>query len=392
MQTVQQSSILKMIFSNTGLLVIALITSLLIANSNYNDAFETFLQTIIGFNIGNIHLKYNVITWMNDGLMAIFFLMVGLEIKKELLEGQLSSVKKASLPILAAIGGAVLPALIYYFINKGTPTQNGWGIPMATDIAFALAVITALKDKVPSSLKVFLAALAIVDDLLAIIVIALFYSTGLHFDYLMMGLGVFIIQLICNRLGIKNLLVYLVLGSIMWYCIHHSGIHATIAGVLTAMAIPLRVASSSISPLEKLEHTLNIPVNYIIIPLFALFNTNIKFESEMLDGLQQPLGLGIILGLLIGKSVGIFSTCFIATRLKIATMPEGANWKQIFGVGILGGIGFTMSIFVALLSFNEPHHIAAAKFCILIGSVMAAIIGYILLTLFRQKTLHKKIG
>lgn len=319
--------------------------------------------------------------------MAIFFLLVGLEIKRELVEGELSSPKKALLPILAAVGGAILPALIYLFINKGLPTEHGWGIPMATDIAFALAVITLLGNRVPASLKIFLAALAIVDDLLAILVIALFYSGDLHYNYLFIALGIFAFLLGLNYFGVKKIWAYLIPGVFIWYFIHHSGIHATIAGVLVALTLPTN-ATDDESPLEKLEHILSSPVNFIIIPLFAIANTNITIHSEMVGGLTTALGIGIIGGLLVGKSIGILGISFIATKLKLCTLPEGANWKHIFGVGLLGGIGFTMSIFVSILAFTDPMLIEEAKFAVLIGSLFSGAIGY----LFLASIGNKKMG
>lgn len=366
--------------SNIGgiLLFICVILSLIVANSPLADSFSTLLNTTVGFETDHIQLNYSVLLWINDGLMAIFFLLVGLEIKRELVEGELSSPKKALLPILAAVGGAILPALIYLYINKGLPTEHGWGIPMATDIAFALAVITLLGNRVPASLKIFLAALAIVDDLLAILVIALFYSGDLHYNYLFIALGIFAFLLLLNFFGVKKIWAYLIPGVFIWYFIHHSGIHATIAGVLVALSLPTN-ATDDESPLEKLEHILTSPVNFIIIPLFAIANTNITIQSEMVHGLTTALGIGIIGGLVVGKSVGILGISFIATKLKLCTLPEGANWKHIFGVGLLGGIGFTMSIFVSILAFTDPMLIEEAKFAVLIGSLFSGAIGYLFL-------------
>lgn len=366
--------------SNIGgiLLFICVILSLIVANSPLAYSFSTLLNTTVGFETDHIQLNYSVLLWINDGLMAIFFLLVGLEIKRELVEGELSSPKKALLPILAAVGGAILPALIYLYINKGLPTEHGWGIPMATDIAFALAVITLLGNRVPASLKIFLAALAIVDDLLAILVIALFYSGDLHYNYLFIALGIFAFLLLLNFFGVKKIWAYLIPGVFIWYFIHHSGIHATIAGVLVALSLPTN-ATDDESPLEKLEHILTSPVNFIIIPLFAIANTNITIQSEMVHGLTTALGIGIIGGLVVGKSVGILGISFIATKLKLCTLPEGANWKHIFGVGLLGGIGFTMSIFVSILAFTDPMLIEEAKFAVLIGSLFSGAIGYLFL-------------
>jgi NhaA family Na+:H+ antiporter len=371
---------LKSSFAGGIILFSCVILALIVANTSlYNDVMG-FLNREVGFENGNVHLKYSWLLWLNDGLMAIFFLLVGLEIKREIVEGELSSPSKAILPILAAVGGALLPAVIYFVLNQGSDTANGWGIPMATDIAFALAVITLLGNKVPASLKIFLAALAIVDDLLAILVIAIFYSNGIHATYLFIALGIFLFLILLNKLGVKAIWAYIIPGLFIWYFVHHSGIHATIAGVLVAMTLPTTVGAEE-SPLEKLEHLLTKPVNFIIIPLFAFANTLIPIHGEMIGGLTSKLGIGIILGLIAGKSIGIFLICFVAKKLKIAQLPEGAGWKQIFGVGLLGGIGFTMSIFISILSFDDVILIEEAKFAVLIASLCAGLLGYIVLSL-----------
>jgi len=374
------------------ILITCVLVSLFIANTSFGIGFEKFLETELGFNTESIHLKYPILLWINDGLMAIFFLMVGLEIKRELVEGELSSFKKASLPIFAALGGVIVPATIYYLLNKGTETAAGWGIPMATDIAFAIAIITMLGKKVPASLKIFLAALAIVDDLMAILVIAVFYSSDLHYTYLLYAGGIFAFLLVLNKLGVKNLAAYIIPGIFIWYFVHHSGVHATIAGVLTAFAIPTNPVARE-SPLEKLEHILVNPVNFIIMPMFALANTNIRFESGMIDGLTTTLGMGIILGLVVGKPLGISVLTWIAVKLGICSMPTGARWSHIIGVGMLGGIGFTMSVFIALLSFPGLLLILSeAKFSILTGSVLSGILGFMLLNaLSKRNVSHKEI-
>ncbi len=370
---------LKSSFAGGIILFSCVILALIVANTSLYASVMEFLNREVGFESGYIHLKYSWLLWLNDGLMAIFFLLVGLEIKREIVEGELSSPSKAILPILAAVGGALLPAIIYFVLNQGTGTANGWGIPMATDIAFALAVITLLGNKVPASLKIFLAALAIVDDLLAILVIAIFYSNGIHATYLFIALGIFLFLVVLNKLGVKAIWAYLIPGLFIWYFVHHSGIHATIAGVLVAMTLPTTPDAEE-SPLEKLEHLLTKPVNFIIIPLFAFANTLIPIHGEMIGGLTSKLGIGIILGLIAGKSIGIFLICFIAKKLKIAQLPEGAGWKQIFGVGLLGGIGFTMSIFISILSFDDSMLIEEAKFAVLIASLCAGLLGYVVLS------------
>lgn len=367
------------------ILLICVIISLFIANSGWSEGFKEILNLELGFNTASLHLKYPILLWINDGLMAIFFLLVGLEIKREIIEGELSSFSQASLPVLAAIGGVAVPALIYFFFNNGDlHTSKGWGIPMATDIAFALGILSLLGNKVPSGLKIFLAALAIVDDLIAILVIALFYSSELNFVYLGYAGALFVLLIIFNRMGIKNLLFYLVPGVVIWYFIHHSGIHATIAGVLVAITLPTNEEDTD-SPLEKLEHALTRPVNFIIMPVFALVNTNITFESTMIEGLFSNLGLGIILGLFLGKPIGIFAMSWLSVKFKIAQLPQSTTWTHVLGLGLLGGIGFTMSIFIALLSFGDLLHQNEAKFAILIASTIAGISGFCILSLYNKK-------
>jgi len=372
--------------SNAGgiLLFVCVIISLIIANTSAGPTLQSFLDTSVGFDSDKVHLKYSILLWINDGLMAIFFLLVGLEIKREIVEGELSSPKQASLPILCAIGGAIVPALIFIAFNTGRATAGGWGIPMATNIAFALAVISLLGNRIPASLKVFLAALAIVDDLIAILVIAFFYSSGIETTFLIYaGIGM-IILFVMNRVNVQNPYLYLIPGIFIWYFIHHSGIHATIAGVMVAMTIPTNDTDIE-SPLERLEHALVKPVNFIIIPLFAFANTNITIESEMLTGLVAPMGLGISLGLLLGKPLGILIMTFVCSKLGISSLPEGSSFRHIFGVGLLAGIGFTMSIFISILSFSDLLHINEAKLAILLTSLLAGTLGYLALSIFGQR-------
>jgi len=360
------------------LLLFCVAISLFIANSDANLAFEKLLNIKLGFNIGSTEISYSVSDWINDGLMAIFFLLVGLEIKRELIAGELSSVQKAALPVLAAIGGMLVPAVIYAAINHNTETANGWGIPMATDIAFALAIIAMLGKNVPASLKIFLAALAIADDLGAILVIAVFYTEQIHWQELYIAVAIVAALFTLNYFKIKSLWFYLIPGIFLWYFMHHSGIHATIAGVLLAFTIPTN-HKSVLSPLEKLEHALTKPVNFLIMPIFALANTNITFEKGMLEGLTSPLGLGILLGLFAGKTIGVSLFSFLAVKLKLAKLPTSANWKHVIGVGMLAGIGFTMSIFISMLSFNNPQYIVTAKFAILCTSVFSGVVGFLFL-------------
>ena len=363
--------------------------SLMIANSSIAESFQALLDQKIGTEI--FQLNYPLSIWINDGLMAIFFLLVGLEIKREIIEGELSSVKSASLPIVAAIGGMLVPALIFYAFNYGTPYEKGWAIPMATDIAFSLAIISMLGRKVPLSLKIFLAALAIVDDLGAIVVIALFYTDQIHWNYLALSGLMVAILMILNFLNFKKHVFYVIPGIILWYFMHHSGIHATIAGVLLAFTIPTNLSTTELSPLEKLEQKLHLPVNFLIMPLFALANTNITFKAGMVDGLFSNFGYGIIVGLFLGKIVGINLFSWIFIQLKISSLPEKSSWSQMLGAGFLAGIGFTMSIFIALLSFkNHPEIQDEAKFAILVASIISGISGYLLLKFVAKRKLNRK--
>lgn len=372
--------------SNFGgfLLFLCVVISMIVANTSMAAPLQNLLDTKLGYENEAIHLNYSVSMWINDGLMAIFFLLVGLEIKREIVEGELSSPKKAILPILAAIGGAVVPALIYVSFNSGSETASGWGIPMATDIAFALAVISLLDKRVPTSLKIFLAALAIVDDLIAILVIAIFYSSGIELGYLgYAGIGMLVLILM-NRFNVKNPYLYLIPGVFVWYFVHHSGIHATIAGVLVAMTLPTNDTEVE-SPLEKLEHALVKPVNFLIIPIFAFANTNITIHQEMIEGLTSPLGLGISLGLIFGKPIGIVVTSLICSKLGIGQLPANSNFIHIIGLGLLAGIGFTMSIFISMLSFDNQVFIEEAKLSVLITSLIAGILGYVILNLSSRR-------
>lgn len=364
--------------SSGNLLIICVILSLLIANSSLGSNF----QELLDFRLGS----YSISLWINDGLMTIFFLLVGLEIKREILEGELSSFKNATLPIFAALGGMLVPAAIFYFFNQGSKYENGWGIPMATDIAFSLAIISMLGKRVPVSIKIFLTALAIVDDLGAIVVIAIFYTEKIETTYLLLCGLVLLILIILNFFKVKRHIFYLIPGVFLWYFMHHSGIHATIAGVLLAFTIPTNESDTEISPLEKLEEKLHTPVNYFIMPLFALANTNIKFHNGMVDGLFTNFGYGIILGLALGKVIGINLFSFIAIKLKLSDLPNNSKWSQMLGAGLLAGIGFTMSIFIALLSYKGELEIQEeAKFAILVASAISGFMGYFLLKAISEK-------
>ena len=370
------------------ILILCVAISLLIANSSLGESFQNLLDKNIGTEL--FHLNYPLSIWINDGLMAIFFLLVGLEIKREIVEGELSNFKSASLPIIAAIGGMIVPAAIYFLFNHGTEYAKGWAIPMATDIAFSLAIISMLGRKVPLSLKIFLAALAIVDDLGAILVIAVFYTDQIHWDYLGLSALMVTILVALNFFNFKKHIFYIIPGLFLWYFMHHSGIHATIAGVLLAFTIPTNISTTEISPLEKLEQKLHLPVNFLIMPIFALANTNITFHSGMVDGLFTNFGYGIILGLFLGKLLGISFFSWIFIKLKISSLPDQSSWTQMMGAALLAGIGFTMSIFIALLSFKgHPEIQDEAKFAVLVASVISGFAGYSLLRYVGKKKITK---
>ena len=369
------------------ILILCVLISLFIANSSMGVSFQNLLDTKIGTEI--FHLNYPISIWINDGLMAIFFLLVGLEIKREIVEGELSTFKSASLPIIAAVGGMVVPALIYFFFNHGTEYAKGWAIPMATDIAFSLAIISMLGKRAPLSLKIFLAALAIVDDLGAIMVIAIFYTDQLEWVYLGLSALMVVILVLLNIFKFTKHIFYIIPGLFLWYFMHHSGIHATIAGVLLAFTIPTNISKTEISPLEKLEQKLHLPVNFLIMPIFALANTNILFKDGMVDGLFSNFGYGIIFGLVFGKVIGISFFSWIFIKLKISSLPDKVDWSQMFGAALLAGIGFTMSIFIALLSFKgHPEIQDEGKFAILVASIISGFAGFSLLRYIGKKKEH----
>ena len=372
------------------ILILCVAISLMVANSSLGVSFQNLLDKNIGTEL--FHLNYPLSIWINDGLMAIFFLLVGLEIKREIVEGELSNFRSASLPIIAAVGGMVVPAAIYMLFNHGTEYAKGWAIPMATDIAFSLAIISMLGKRVPLSLKIFLAALAIVDDLGAILVIAIFYTDQIHWAYL--GLSALMVAILStfNFFKLKKHIFYIIPGLFLWYFMHHSGIHATIAGVLLAFTIPTNISTTEISPLEKLEQKLHLPVNFLIMPIFALANTNITFKSGMVDGLFTNFGYGIILGLFLGKLIGITFFSWIFIKLKISSLPDQSSWTHIMGAALLAGIGFTMSIFIALLSFKgHPEIQDEAKFAVLVASVISGFAGYSFLRYVGKKKARKLV-
>ena len=368
-------------------LLFAAIIALIISNSVFSNSYFSILNEYLFIGINNFGLKLSVIHWINDGLMAIFFFFVTLEIKREFLQGELSNIKQALLPIIAAVGGMLVPALFYIFINLGDPeTLNGWAIPSATDIAFSLGVLSLLGKRVPLSLKVFLTALAIIDDLGAIVIIALFYSGDLSIKYLSLMLLAFIFLLLLNKFNIRKFLPYLVIGLFLWDFTHNSGIHATIAGVLLAMTIPHRKKEKDFSLLVKVEHAISPYVAFGIMPLFAFANAGVSLEGLSISSLLDKVPLGIVLGLFLGKQLGVFVFSYISIKLKIAQMPNNSNWYNFYGVGVLTGIGFTMSLFVGNLAFVENmQYMDGVKIGVLTGSLLSTLFGYFLILLTPNK-------
>ncbi len=409
--------------TTTGMILMCMtLVALVLANSPLTESYADFFHTKVELNVGSWEFSHTIHHWINDGLMAIFFFVIGLEIKREILAGELSSIKVALLPILAAVGGMAFPALIYLAVTSGTPGAEGWGIPMATDIAFAISALVLLGKRVPAALVTFLVALAIVDDLGAVLVIALFYTEQIHMLPLALAAASFLVMVVFNRFGIHMILPYFVVGMLLWFFMLESGVHATIAGVIAALAIPSkpkRVPGSfredarllldeyntcSIShekemserqkaillklqenindigtPAARLEHALHLPVALLIIPLFALANAGITIDFGSIGStIMTPVSLGVIMGLIMGKVLGIFGVVWLAVKLKIATLPKGSTMSQIFGVAFLGGIGFTMSVFVADLAFiNTPALVFQAKIGILSASLFAGLFGYL---------------
>ncbi len=364
-------------------LLFAAIIALFISNSNLADLYFSTLNKYLFIGINNFGLKLSVIHWINDALMAIFFFFVTLEIKREFLQGELSNIKQALLPIIAAVGGMLVPALFYVFINFGdSETLKGWAIPSATDIAFSLGVLSLLGKRVPLSLKVFLTALAIIDDLGAIVIIALFYSGDLSIKYLLLMLVAFIILLLINKFKIKKFLPYLIVGLFLWDFTHNSGIHATIAGVLLAMTIPHRKKEKDFSLLIKIEHAISPYVAFGIMPLFAFANAGVSLEGLTFASLLNKVPLGILLGLFVGKQLGVFVFSYMSIKAKIAQMPSDTSWYNFYGVGVLTGIGFTMSLFVGNLAFAENiQYMDGVKIGVLTGSLLSTLFGYFLILL-----------
>lgn len=358
-------------------LIVCTLLSLIVANTAFGPSYIKFFHGYLG--------PLSVEHWINDGLMAIFFLLIGLELEREIISGELSDLKRALLPIFAAIGGIIVPAGIHFFLNNGTPTQSGIGIPMATDIAFAVGVLALLGNRVPASLKVFLVALAVIDDLCAIIVIAVFYTSELAIGYLVASIGIALFLLALNRVfRVMSLIPYLIGGALMWYLMLRSGVHATIAGVLLAFTIPFSSKQDDVeSPSHKLEHFLHKPVAFLILPIFALANTCLLIGSDWASELRSANSLGILIGLGFGKPFGIFLVSFIVVAVGICRLPLDLNWKHIIGAGMLGGIGFTMSIFITNLAFpGQQEMIDSSKIAIFIASVFSGAVGLLWLSLF----------
>jgi len=362
-------------------LLFAAIIALIISNSYLSELYFSTLDKYLFIGINNFGLKLSVLHWINDALMAIFFFFVTLEIKREFLQGELSNIKQALLPIIAAIGGMLVPALVYVFINLGdAETLNGWAIPSATDIAFSLGVLSLLGKRVPLSLKVFLTALAIIDDLGAILIIAIFYSGDLSVKYLCLMLIAFVLLLIINKFNIKKFLPYLIVGIFLWDFTHNSGIHATIAGVLLAMTVPHRKKEKDFSLLIKVEHAISPYVAFGIMPLFAFANAGVSLEGLSFESLLNKVPLGILLGLFVGKQLGVFLFSYIAIKTNVAQMPNNSNWFNFYGVGVLTGIGFTMSLFVGNLAFVENmQYMDGVKIGVLTGSLLSTLFGYFLI-------------
>jgi Na+:H+ antiporter, NhaA family len=367
------------------ILLVCTVISLLIANSSSGSSYIEFWHRYANLSFGPVHLNYSIEHWINDGLMTIFFLLVGLEIERELYIGELKDLKVSSLPIAAAVGGMLVPAAIHFLFNNGTDTQAGFGIPMATDIAFALGMLALLGNRVPFSLKIFLTALAIIDDIGAIIVIAIFYNDGISWIYLLSAMAILGGLFILGRLKVYNLLFYIIPGIIMWYCMLKSGIHATITGVLLAFAIPFGKPGKE-SPSYRLQHFLHKPVAFLILPIFAFANTGLMLSTGWQNELTTNNSLGIILGLLVGKPVGILLFSFLLVKIKWGSLPPAISWKHLFGAGVLAGIGFTMSIFITNLAFKDSTTIQFSKVAVLMGSIFSCIVGLLWLSITLPKT------
>ncbi|MEZ5743938.1 MAG: Na+/H+ antiporter NhaA [Sphingomonadaceae bacterium] len=369
--------------SSAGIVLMGVaVLALLLVNLGGGWLYSSFLQTKMIVGVGDIVIDKPLLLWINDGLMAVFFFLVGLEVKREVLDGQLSSWSQASLPVFAAIGGMAVPAAVFVAINQGVPANlQGWAIPAATDIAFALGVLALLGTRAPTALKVLLLAIAIIDDIGAILIIAVFYTTNLSLAALAGAAVAAIALFVANRAGIVRPAFYVLIGVVMWVFVLKSGVHATLAGVLTALAIPLRTKAGGEGPLRELEHSLHPYVAFLVLPVFAFANAGVLLAGVGPDEIFAPLPLGIMAGLFIGKQVGVFGACVIAVKSGLAKMPEGVSWMQLYGLSALTGIGFTMSLFIGNLAFADPATIDAVKVGVLGGSALAGVLGFVLLRL-----------
>lgn len=371
--------------SSSGILLIfTTVLALILSNTLMSPLYQSFLHIPVEIRIGALHLDKSLYHWVNDGLMAIFFLLIGLEVKRELMEGHLSSVRQVALPGIAAVGGMAIPAVVYMAFNADNPIAvSGWAIPTATDIAFALGILSLLGKRVPVSLKIFLMALAIIDDLGAIVIIALFYTKQLS----MLSIGIAAIALLflvaLNMFRVTKKAAYFIIGAVLWVSVLKSGVHATLAGVALAFTIPLRAEDKEgrkFSPLKELEHSLHFWVAFFILPLFAFVNAGVDVTKISFDQMAGPVPMGIMLGLFVGKQVGVFGFSWVAIKLKLAKLPEGSNWLQLYGVSILTGIGFTMSLFIVSLAFEDDSvFFYTDKLAILVGSFFSGVVGYLLL-------------
>ncbi|NOW92581.1 NhaA family Na+:H+ antiporter [Clostridium beijerinckii] len=375
--------------SSSGIvLMFCAIIAIIIANSNFSSMYNNIIHTYITIGYKDFSLSMSILHWINDGLMAIFFLVVGMEIKREIVFGELKSFKKTILPVSAAIGGMVVPAIIYALFNFNQPTIIGWGIPMATDIAFALGILSLVGKKAPKGIIIFLTALAIVDDLGAIIVIAIFYTSEISWIALILGLIIFLAIILANKLNVKNKWLYIIFGIALWICFLKSGVHETIAGVLLGMGLPIgkNMEEFRTSILYRFEHVLTPLSSFIIMPIFALANSGITIDINSLSAaIMNPVSLGIIFGLFIGKQIGIFGASYILVKLKIAKLPSKVTKRHLYGASVLGGIGFTMSLFVSSLSFTEESALSMAKISIIIASILSAAFGAAIFKIIKFK-------
>lgn len=378
--------------SSSGVILIAVtILALILSNSALSGIYESFLHIPVEIRFGSLSIDKSLYHWVNDGLMAIFFLLIGLEVKREILEGHLSSVSQIALPGVAAIGGMVVPAAVYLYFNGDSDVAvNGWAIPTATDIAFALGILSMLGKRVPVSLKIFLMALAIIDDLGAIVIIAIFYTAELSTLSISVAAAALSVLVILNLMGVSKKAAFFVVGAVLWISVLKSGVHATLAGVALAFTIPLSAIDEDkrqVSPLKEIEHSLHFWVAFFILPLFAFVNAGVNFQNISISQMSGAVPMGIILGLFVGKQVGVFGFSWLAIKLKIAKMPEGSSWLQLYGVSLLTGIGFTMSLFIVSLAFEDDSLFQYTdKLAILIGSLLSGVLGYAILRMSKSKS------